>query len=71
MRPRDGRIVGGVCAGLSRGLGVDVTLLRGAQLGFGLICLPLFYWPGGAFGALLGLVPVIIYFAGWILLAEE
>ena len=56
---------------MSRGLGVDVTLLRGAQLGFGLVCLPLFYWPGGALGALLGLVPVILYFAGWILLAEE
>ncbi|TAJ22209.1 MAG: PspC domain-containing protein [Planctomycetota bacterium] len=29
LRPRDGRIVLGVCAGLARGIGTDATVVRG------------------------------------------
>lgn len=71
LRPKDGRLIGGVCAALSRGLEADVTLVRGALFVLGLLVLPLFVWPGGALGALLGLVPAILYFTGWILIAEE
>lgn len=29
LRPRDGRILAGVCAGVARALGWDATLVRG------------------------------------------
>lgn len=55
VRPLDGRVLVGVCAGLSRGLALDVTLLRLAFLLLGL-----------ASG-----LGVILYLLGWLLLPRE
>src|ERR687897_2131315 len=54
-RSEDGRVVAGVCSGLSRTLRVDVTLVR---LVFGLLALA-----GGS--------GIVLYFAAWILMPDE
>jgi phage shock protein C len=54
-RSRTNRILGGVCAGLARYLGVDVILIR---IAFVVLALA---WGGG----------VILYVIGWILIPEE
>jgi len=54
-RPRDGRVVAGVCAGLAAYFGVDATLVR---LAFALVTV---------FGGL----GVLIYLCAWIVIPEE
>ena len=55
LRPRDGRMVAGVCAGLAAYFGVDVNLVR---LGFGV--LTVFYGLG-----------ILAYLIAWAVLPEE
>ncbi len=54
-RPRDGRVVAGVCAGLATYFGVDPTLVR---LAFALVTV---------FGGL----GVLIYLCAWVVIPEE
>ena len=56
VRTRDGRIVAGVCSGLSEYFGVDVTLIR-------VIVAVLTVFTGG-FGAL-------AYLAAWVVIPDE
>jgi phage shock protein PspC (stress-responsive transcriptional regulator) len=37
LRPRDGRVIAGVCAAFARHLKVDAVLLRGAAIVLGLL----------------------------------
>jgi phage shock protein C len=55
LRPRDGRMAAGVCAGLAAYFGVDVNLVR---LGFGV--LTVFYGLG-----------ILAYLIAWVILPEE
>ena len=55
LRPREGRLVAGVCAGLANYFGVDVNLVR---LGFGVFTV---FWGLGA----------LIYGLGWLVLPED
>jgi phage shock protein C len=55
LRPRKGRLVAGVCAGLADYFGVDVNLVR---LGFGVFTV---FWGLGA----------LIYVLAWLVLPEE
>ena len=55
LRPREGRLVAGVCAGLADYLGVDVNLVR---LGFGVFTV---FWGLG----------LLIYGLAWLVLPEE
>jgi phage shock protein PspC (stress-responsive transcriptional regulator) len=55
LRPREGRLVGGVCAGLAEYFRVDVSLVR---LGFGVFTV---FWGLGA----------LIYAFAWLVLPEE
>ena len=55
LRPRDGRMAAGVCAGLAAYFGVDVNLVR---LGFGV--LTVFYGLG-----------ILVYLIAWAILPEE
>ncbi len=55
LRPRDGRMAAGVCAGLAAYFGVDVNLVR---LGFGF--LTVFYGLG-----------ILVYLIAWATLPEE
>jgi phage shock protein PspC (stress-responsive transcriptional regulator) len=55
LRPRNGRMAAGVCAGLAAYFGVDVNLVR---LGFGVITV--FYGLG-----------ILIYLIAWAVLPEE
>jgi phage shock protein C len=55
LRPRDGRMVAGVCAGLAAYFGVDVNLVR---LGFGIFTV--FYGLG-----------FLIYLIAWAVVPEE
>jgi len=55
LRPREGRLVAGVCAGLADYLGVDVNLVR---LGLGVFTV---FWGLGA----------LIYAFAWLVLPEE
>jgi phage shock protein C len=55
LRPRDGRMVAGVCAGLAAYFGIDVNLVR---LGFGLFTV--FYGLGA-----------LIYAIAWVILPQE
>ena len=55
VRPREGRLVAGVCVGLANYLGVDVNLVR---LGFGIFTV---FWGLGA----------LIYALAWLVLPEE
>jgi phage shock protein C len=55
LRPRDGRMVAGVCTGLAAYFGVDVNLVR---LGFGV--LTVFYGLG-----------ILVYLIAWAILPEE
>ena len=55
LRPRNGRMAAGVCAGLAAYFGVDVNLVR---LGFGV--LTVFYGLG-----------ILIYLIAWAVLPEE
>jgi phage shock protein C len=55
LRPRNGRMAAGVCAGLAAYFGVDVNLVR---LGFGVMTV--FYGLG-----------ILIYLIAWAVLPEE
>jgi phage shock protein C len=55
-RPRDDRKLAGVCAGLARYFGVDVTLLR-------ILAIALAIWPVG--------VGVIVYIICWIVMPND
>jgi phage shock protein PspC (stress-responsive transcriptional regulator) len=55
LRPKDGRLVAGVCAGLADYFGIDVGLVR---LGFGVFTF--FYGLG-----------ILIYLIAWAVLPEE
>ena len=55
LRPREGRMVAGVCAGLADYFGVDVNLVR---LGFGIFTV---FWGFG----------LVLYLLAWVLLPEE
>ena len=55
LRPRNGRMAAGVCAGLAAYFGVDVNLVR---LGFGVMTV--FYGLG-----------ILIYLIAWTILPEE
>jgi phage shock protein C len=55
VRPREGRLVGGVCVGLADYFRVDVNLVR---LGFGVFTV---FWGLGA----------LVYGLAWALLPEE
>ena len=55
LRPQEGRMVAGVCAGLAAYFGIDVNLVR---LGFGVFTV--FYGLG-----------VLIYLIAWAILPEE
>jgi phage shock protein PspC (stress-responsive transcriptional regulator) len=55
LRPRDGRLRAGVCAGLAAYFRIDVNLVR---LGFGL--LTVFYGLG-----------ILIYLIAWVVLPDE
>jgi phage shock protein PspC (stress-responsive transcriptional regulator) len=55
LRPRDGRMAAGVCAGLAAYFGVDVNLVR---LGFGVVTV--FYGLG-----------ILAYLIAWVILPEE
>jgi len=56
VRPRDGRMLAGVCAGLADYFGMDVTLLR-------LIVAAIAIFTGGA--------GVIAYLVAWALIPDE
>ena len=55
LRPREGRMAAGVCAGLAGYLGLDVSLIR---LAFGIFTV--FYGLG-----------VLLYLLAWLILPEE
>lgn len=55
-RPREGRKIAGVCAGIARYLRVDVTLIR-------IVMAVLALWPPG--------VGLIIYAVCWIVMPQE
>ncbi len=55
LRRRDGRMVGGVCAGLAAYSGIDVNLVR---LGFGLFTV--FYGLGA-----------LIYLIAWVIVPQQ
>lgn len=55
VRPKDGRMAAGVCAGLAAYFGIDVNLVR---LGFGVFTV--FYGLG-----------ILIYLIAWAILPEE
>jgi phage shock protein C len=55
LRPREGRLVAGVCVGLADYFGVDVNLVR---LGFGVFTV---FWGLG----------LLIYGLAWLVLPEE
>ena len=55
LRPREGRMLAGVCAGLAAYFGVDVNLVR---LAFGVFTV---FWGLGA----------LIYVLAWVVLPEE
>ena len=54
-RPRDGRMIGGVCAGLARRFGISATAMRVIFLASCLL-------PGPQF---------VLYLALWVLLPQE
>ena len=55
LRPQEGRLVAGVCAGLARYFGVDVNQVR---LGFGLFTV---FWG----------FSVLVYGVAWVVLPDE
>jgi phage shock protein PspC (stress-responsive transcriptional regulator) len=55
LRPREGRLLAGVCAGLAAYFGIDVNVVR---LGFGVFTV---FWGLGA----------LIYLLGWVMLPGE
>jgi phage shock protein PspC (stress-responsive transcriptional regulator) len=55
LRPREGRMLAGVCIGLADYFGVDVNLIR---LGFGIFTV---FWGLGA----------LVYVLAWVVLPEE
>jgi phage shock protein PspC (stress-responsive transcriptional regulator) len=55
LRPKDGRLVAGVCAGLAAYFGIDVNMVR---LGFGIFTV--FFGLG-----------IIIYLIAWAVLPDE
>jgi phage shock protein PspC (stress-responsive transcriptional regulator) len=56
VRSRDGRMLAGVCAGLARYLGLDVTLVR-------------VIW--AAVSVITGGAGVLAYLAAWIIIPDE
>ena len=55
-RPRDERKIAGVCSGIARYLGIDVTLVRILMVVFSI-------WPPAA--------GLIVYFACWIVMPQD
>lgn len=55
LRPRDGRLIGGVCAAVARSLGMDAVLVRGL-------------WSATV---LLGGLGLLAYLVCWIVIPEE
>ena len=55
-RPRDDRKIAGVCSGLARYLGIDVTLVRILMLVFAI-------WPPG--------MGLIVYLVCWIVMPQD
>ncbi len=55
-RPRDEKKIAGVCAGIARYLGIDVTLVR-------IVLLVLAFWPPA--------VGLIIYVVCWIVMPQD
>jgi phage shock protein PspC (stress-responsive transcriptional regulator) len=55
LRPVQGRVIGGVCAGIARYFGVDATLVRIAWVLF----------------VLLGGAGILFYLICWLLVPEE
>lgn len=55
VRPRDGRVIGGVCAGIAQYSGLDVTVIR-------------VIW---AVVALMGGAGILAYVVAWILIPDE
>lgn len=55
VRPQQGRVLGGVCAGIARGMGVSPGLVRTL---FVVSCI----LPGPQF---------LLYLAGWVLMPQE
>ena len=55
VRPRDGRVLGGVCAGFARQFGLDVTLVR-------------VLWVPTAFLGGLGFIAYLVF---WLILPPE
>ena len=55
VRPRDGRVIGGVCAGIGQYSGLDVTMIR-------------VIW---AVVALMGGAGILAYIVAWILIPDE
>ena len=54
VRARDGRLVAGVCEGIARYAGIDVTVVRLLFVA----------------AALLGLAGILVYVAAWIMIPE-
>jgi len=66
LRPRDGAVLGGVCAALSRAVGLDVSVVRSVFIGLFLATvLVAYFWLPALF-----LVPVV-YSACWLGIARE
>lgn len=57
QRPRNDQMIGGVCAGIARELGLDVTLVR---VGYLLLSILSAAFPG-----------ILIYIILWIIMPEE
>lgn len=55
-RPREDRKIGGVCAGVARFLGIDVTLVR-------ILFVVFTFWPPG--------VGLIVYIICWIVMPQD
>ena len=54
-RPRDNRVIAGVCSGIARRFGIDPTIVR-------ILFVASLLLPGPQ---------ILIYLAGWILMPEE
>lgn len=54
-RPRDNRVIAGVCSGIARRFGIEPTIVR-------ILFVASFLLPGPQ---------ILIYLAGWVLMPEE
>lgn len=55
LRPRDGAMIGGVCAGVARWLGLDATLVRLAW-----VIMVVLFGTG-----------ILVYFICWVVIPQE